>query len=152
MQRRQVDHHAVADHRLHPGPQNAARDQLQNELLFPDEDRVAGVVPALIARDDIEALGQKVDYFALAFVAPLRAENDHVTHCLKRSRVPANYCSSAVRTNRAQFAMGSTTPDCDESPPVWIVIGTLPGLRPGGTTMLIWNSPGATSPANSTVA
>ena len=37
-------------------------------------------MPALIARDDVEVLGQQVHYFAFAFVAPLRAENDDILH------------------------------------------------------------------------
>ena len=79
-QRRRVDHQAVADDGLLPGPQNAARNQLQDELLFADENRVAGVVSALIARDDIEAFGEEIDDFAFALVAPLRAEDDYVSH------------------------------------------------------------------------
>ena len=39
-------------------------------------------MPALVARDDVEALGQQIDDFALAFVAPLRAENDYIAHFL----------------------------------------------------------------------
>ena len=65
---------------VHARPQNAAGNQLQNELLFPDEDRVAGVVAALIARHDVEALGEQIDDFAFALVAPLRAEDDDVVH------------------------------------------------------------------------
>ena len=37
-------------------------------------------MPALIARDDIEALGQQIDYFTFTFVAPLGAENDDILH------------------------------------------------------------------------
>ncbi len=76
----QIDHHAVADDGLDSGPQDSARNQLQNELLFPDKNRVAGVMATLIARHDVEALGKQVDYFAFAFVAPLRAENDDILH------------------------------------------------------------------------
>ena len=79
-QRGQVDHHAVADHGLHARAQNAAGDQLENEFLLADEDGVAGVVAALIARDDIETLGEQIDDFAFALIAPLRAKNDHVAH------------------------------------------------------------------------
>ncbi len=72
---------AVADDGLHARAKNAAGDQLQDVLLLADEDGVAGVVAALIARDDVEALGEEVDDLALAFVAPLGAENDDVFHC-----------------------------------------------------------------------
>ncbi len=63
-----------------PGRRMPLGDQLEDEFLFADENRVAGIVAALIARDDVEALGQQVDYFALAFIAPLRAENNYVAH------------------------------------------------------------------------
>ncbi len=62
------------------GPQNAARNQLQHELLLADEDRVAGVVAALIARDDIEALGEQIDDLPLALVSPLGSQDDYVSH------------------------------------------------------------------------
>ena len=44
-----IDHHAVADDGLDPGPQNAARNQLENELLRANKYGVPGVVAALIA-------------------------------------------------------------------------------------------------------
>ena len=40
---------------------------------FADENRVAGVVAALRADDDVRLLGQHVNDFAFAFVAPLGA-------------------------------------------------------------------------------
>ena len=77
-QRRQIDHHAVADHRHHAAPQNSARDQLQYEFPVADEHGMAGVVPALIARHDIEALGQQIDHFALCPRRPTaRQERSH---------------------------------------------------------------------------
>jgi hypothetical protein len=36
---------------------------------------VAGVVAAQIARHDVEPLGEQIDNFTLAFVAPLGANN-----------------------------------------------------------------------------
>ena len=59
---------------------------------------------ALIARDDIEAFGQQIDYFTFALVAPLRAEDDDVAHVLWRC--PVNHCSNRMlRDNhgRAEF-------------------------------------------------
>ena len=76
----QIDHYAIADDGLDSGPQDSAGNQLQNKLLFPDKNRVAGVMAALITRHDVEALGKQVDHFAFAFVAPLRAENDDILH------------------------------------------------------------------------
>ena len=63
-----------------PGPQNAARNQLQDELLVADEDGVAGVVAALVARHDVEAFGEEIDDLPLALVAPLGAQDDYVSH------------------------------------------------------------------------
>ena len=68
---------------FYAGAQNAAGNQLEDELFFADEDGVAGVVAALIARDDVEALGEKIDDLTFAFVAPLRAKNDYITHFSK---------------------------------------------------------------------
>ena len=61
---------------LQPGAQNAARDELQDELLAADDDGVAGVVTAGVAGDDVELFAEDVDDLAFAFVAPLGAEND----------------------------------------------------------------------------
>ena len=46
-------------------------------LLAADDQRVAGVVPALEARDRGGALGEQVDDLAFAFIAPLGADDDH---------------------------------------------------------------------------
>ena len=56
------------------GPQNAAGNQLQDEFLVADVDRVAGVMSALIARDDVEPVGEKVDHLAFSLIAPLGAQ------------------------------------------------------------------------------
>jgi hypothetical protein len=41
---------------------------------------VARVVSALIARDNIEPFGEEIDDFAFTLIAPLRAEDDYVSH------------------------------------------------------------------------
>ncbi len=79
-QRRRIDHHAIADDRLHSRPQYAARNQLENELLLANKDRVPGVVTTLVARNDIEILGEEVDNLALPLVAPLGAQHNDVSH------------------------------------------------------------------------
>ena len=43
-----------------------------------DDERVAGVVAALEAHDAGDAVGQQIDDLALAFVAPLGADDDDV--------------------------------------------------------------------------
>jgi len=44
---------------------------VQDVFLFSDENRVAGVIAALRADDDIRLLGEHVNDFAFAFIAPL---------------------------------------------------------------------------------
>ena len=51
-QRRRVDNHAIADHGLDAGSQNAARDQLQNKLLRANKHGMPRVMAALIASHD----------------------------------------------------------------------------------------------------
>ncbi len=74
-QRLRIDDHAVADDAGDPGMQDARGDQMEDELLAVDVDRVSGVVAALIAGDDLETRRQQVDDLALAFVSPLGAKN-----------------------------------------------------------------------------
>ena len=47
-------------------------------LRAADDERVPGVVAALEAHDALRVLGQPVDDLALAFVAPLGADDDDV--------------------------------------------------------------------------
>ena len=49
---------------------------LQNELPIAHHHGVAGVGAALVAHDDVGLLGEDVDDLALAFVAPLGADDD----------------------------------------------------------------------------
>ena len=48
---------------------------MQDRFLALDDQRVAGIVAALETRHRADALGQQVNDLALAFVAPLRAED-----------------------------------------------------------------------------
>ena len=61
---------AVADDRDLVRPNNARGQQLQDELLPVHHHRVAGVGAALIARHDVEVLGEGVDDFALCLHLP----------------------------------------------------------------------------------
>jgi hypothetical protein len=47
---------------------------VQDVFLFADENRVAGVIAALRAHDDVRPLGEHVNNFAFAFIAPLGAD------------------------------------------------------------------------------
>ena len=78
-QRLRIEHDAVADHRQlvahHAGGQQR---QLVGDAV--DDQRMAGVVPALKAHHDVGLLGQPIDDLAFAFVAPLRADDHHIRH------------------------------------------------------------------------
>ena len=76
--------------------QDAGRNQPQHELRAVDVDGVAGVVAALIARDDVEARRQQIDDLALAFVAPLRAEHCEI-HNRATDSTPSNARDSTGR-------------------------------------------------------
>ena len=75
-----VDDHAVADDAQLAFAQNAGGHKVQDVFLFADEDRMTGVVAALCADHDIGPLGQHVDDFAFAFIAPLGADENCVGH------------------------------------------------------------------------
>lgn len=79
-QRRWIHHHSVANDGLNARPQNAARNQLEDELAVADEHRVAGVVPALIARHDGKLFREKVHHFTFSFIPPLSTQNNNVSH------------------------------------------------------------------------
>ncbi len=70
------EHDAVADQAVDARVQDARRDQRENGLDAVDDERVAGVVPALESHDRRGALGQQVDDLPLALVAPLGADDD----------------------------------------------------------------------------
>ena len=83
-------------------PQNAARNQLQDVLRTADEDSVAGVVPALVSSDDVEAIGEKIDDLSFTFVTPLRTQNNNVAHCYSEPLLAGNSYS----TNAADRGWG----------------------------------------------
>ena len=75
-QGKRIEHDAIADYASASLAQHAARNQLKDEFLSFNGDRVAGIVPAGIARHDVEPFGENVYDFAFALVAPLRADDD----------------------------------------------------------------------------
>ena len=81
-QRLRIDHHAVADDRQLAAAHHAGRQQRQLVGDAVDHQRVAGIVAALEAHDDVGLLGQPVDDLALALVAPLGADYHHIRHQL----------------------------------------------------------------------
>src|SRR5712692_11225542 len=74
-----IDHHAVAQHAGLALVNDSGRQQMQHERSVADLDRMPGVVAALVADYDVEALGEQIDNLALAFIAPLGADDrdDH---------------------------------------------------------------------------
>jgi hypothetical protein len=75
-----VDDNAVADHRQLAAPHDSGRQQAQLVDHAVDDERMPGVVAALKAHHDIGLLRQPIDDLALAFVAPLGADNHHAGH------------------------------------------------------------------------
>ena len=71
-----VDDDAVADHAQLAGVEDPRRDQVELVDLVVADDRVAGVVAALVADDDVGPLGEQVGDLSLALVAPLGADDD----------------------------------------------------------------------------
>ena len=83
-----VNHDAVSDDCQNTGPQNAAGNQLEYELLFAYVDGVAGVVSALVTGDRLKLFGEEVDDFTFTFVAPLGPENNEIGHETERRVEP----------------------------------------------------------------
>jgi hypothetical protein len=53
---------------------------VKDEFLFTVDDGVSGVVAALAADDDVGVIGEVIDDFAFAFVAPLGADENSIGH------------------------------------------------------------------------
>ena len=70
-----VDDHAAAHNADNVGAQNAGGNQVQDEFAALVLDGVAGIVAALIARNNVIVLAEQVDHAALALVAPVDAGN-----------------------------------------------------------------------------
>jgi hypothetical protein len=56
---------------------NSRRQKMEYERLVTYLDRMAGVVTALLARDDVEVFGEKINDLAFTFITPLGAYNDY---------------------------------------------------------------------------
>src|ERR1041385_7274568 len=54
---------------------SAGGDQMKNGFPAIDHQRVAGVVTALKADDDVRITGEEIDDFAFSFVSPLCADD-----------------------------------------------------------------------------
>ena len=78
-----IEHDAITDDAAAAFAQHAARNELENKLLALDGNRMSGIVTAGITRNHLEALGQNVNDFAFAFVAPLRSDDDRCLACFQ---------------------------------------------------------------------
>ena len=79
-QTHRIHHDAVADNTSFFRAQNAGRHKVQNIFLSFNVDRVAGVITALRAHNDIGLLRQYINDFAFAFIAPLGANQNRIRH------------------------------------------------------------------------
>ena len=75
-----VDHDAVADDRGHLRREHPGRQQVQRVAVVADDHRVPGVVPALVADHVVNLVAEQVGCLALAFVAPLGADEHDGRH------------------------------------------------------------------------
>ena len=81
-----IDDDAIANDREFSRPHDAGRQQRELVGDAVDDERMAGVVAALKAHDDIRLQRQPVDDLALALVAPLGANHRHIRHLSLPSR------------------------------------------------------------------
>src|ERR1051326_8482168 len=72
-----IDDHAVAQHARLSLVHNAGRQQMEDEGLIADLNRVTGVVAALIADLYVEPLGKQIYNLALSFITPLGADDSN---------------------------------------------------------------------------
>ena len=125
LERPGIEHDAVADHRGRAAD-DPARQQRQLVGLVADDQRVAGVVAALEAHDHVGPAGQPVDDLALAFVAPLGADDGDVTHVFPhfggrgaprgpRRRASSAACGSLVERNRNRASSAYCSSACAAS-------------------------------------
>ena len=70
-----VDDHAVAHNADDVGAENAGRQQIQHKFTALVLHGMAGVVAALIARDNVVLLADQVDHATLALIAPVDTRN-----------------------------------------------------------------------------
>ena len=81
-----VDDDAAGDHRRDVVVQDARGDELELQQAPLGDDRVARVVSALVADDEVHPVGEVVHRLALALVSPLGPEHDRGRHGVAQSR------------------------------------------------------------------
>ena len=78
-----VDDDAVADDRDDRRRQHSGRQHVQRVLLLADDDRVPGVIAALVPDDVLDAVPEQVGRLALTLVAPLGTDQHDRRHLLQ---------------------------------------------------------------------
>ena len=73
-----VQHHTITDDAKLVRPQDAGGNQVENVFLSIGNYSMAGVVAAVEARDVIDLGADQIGHLALAFVAPLGADNNGI--------------------------------------------------------------------------
>ena len=77
-QRIERQHDAIADQAADAVAENAGRNQVQDSFLTADDQCMSGIVAALEAHHRRRTVGEKIDYFTLALVTPLGADDDDI--------------------------------------------------------------------------
>lgn len=78
LQRLRVDHHSAAENNPRVFVQGTRGHQMQLEGVFPSYNGMSCVGAAGETHHDVRLGGEKIDDFALAFVAPLRTDYYYV--------------------------------------------------------------------------
>jgi hypothetical protein len=77
-----VDHDAIAEDAYFALVEHSGRNEANDSFLPVDDQGMTGVVTALKPHDDIGLLGEQVDHFSFAFIAPLNANYNESAHAM----------------------------------------------------------------------
>src|SRR5205085_7244482 len=83
----EIDHDPVSNHAPLSAAENARRDEVEDVFRAAVNDRVAGIITALAPDNDVRLGGENVDDLALAFITPLRSDQDCVRHEKKDNKL-----------------------------------------------------------------
>src|SRR5438105_12898304 len=84
---------------------------------------MAGVVTALIAHDDVEALGEQIDDLAFALIAPLGADDcdNHETTEVRDQKSDLRKTQFQISNSKFKFGIADPKPDTKQAR---LVLGT----------------------------
>ena len=98
---------------MHPGREDAGGEEVQRVLLVADDDRVAGVVAALVAHHVVDGATEQVGGLSLALVTPLSTEQHKCGH--RRTPLPGGACPTCVAASPSPEP-SNRCPGIDEAP------------------------------------